>query len=161
MKDEVYCYKRRIEGLLRRVKASRIPEESKRKILDFYRECVLRGYSKARTIKYIDTLERIARALGKPFSQVDKRDIENLIAEIEQKGYTEWTKHDYKVILRVFYRWFKKNEYPEEVSWIKIKGSGNHKLPEELLSFEEVLQMVNAADHVRDKAFILTLYESG
>jgi len=161
VKDEVYCYKRRIESLLRRVEASKIPEESKRKILDFYHECILRGYSKARTIKYIDTLERIARALGKPFSQADKRDVENLIAEIEQKGYTEWTKHDYKVILRMFYKWLRKCDYPEEVSWIKINSSDNHKLPEELLSFEEVLQMVDAADHVRDKAFILTLYESG
>jgi site-specific recombinase XerD/ribosomal protein L40E len=106
-------------------------------------------------------LERVARPLGKLFSQADKRDIENLVAGIEQKGYPEWAKHDCKVILRAFYRWLRKCDYPEEVSWIKIKSSNSHKLPEELLSFEEVLQMVDAADHVRDKAFILTLYESG
>jgi site-specific recombinase XerD len=161
VKDEVYCFKRRIEGCLRKVENSCIDEESKKNILDFYRECVLRGYSKARTIKYMDTLERIARELGKPFSQAGKSDIENLIAKVEQRNYSDWTKHDYKVILRMFYKWLRRCDYPEEVSWIKIKGSSNHKLPEELLSFDEVLQMVDAADHVRDKAFILTLYESG
>ena len=35
------------------------------------------------------------------------------------------------------------------------------KLPEELLTKEEIMKMVDAAEHIRDKAFILTLYESG
>lgn len=161
MKDEVYCFKRRIECTLRKIRNSSIPEESKKNILDFYRECILRGYSKARIIKYLDTLERTARLLDKPFEEAKKEDIENLIAEIEQRGYTEWTKHDYKVILRVFYRWLRNCDYPKEVSWIKIKGTNNHKLPEELITAEEVLKLADAADHIRDKAFILTLYESG
>ena len=161
MKDEVYCYKRRIESTLRRVKRSSIPDESKKNILDFYRECIIKGYSKARIIKYIDTLERIARDLNKPFSEARKEDIADLIARIEQRNYSDWTKHDYRVILRVFYRWLRNTDYPEEVSWIKIKKSNNHKLPEELLTAEEVFRLVDAADHIRDKAFILTLYESG
>ena len=161
MKDEVHCYKRIIESVLRRVKNSSIPEESKKNILDFYRECILRGYSKARTIKYLDTLERTARLLGKPFEEAKKEDIQDLIAEIEQRDYSEWTKHDYKVILRVFYRWLRNCDYPEETSWIKLKSTNNHKLPEELLTVEEVNKLVDAAEHIRDKAFIQTLYESG
>jgi hypothetical protein len=35
VKDEVYCYNKRIERLLKRVKASNIPEESKKKSLIF------------------------------------------------------------------------------------------------------------------------------
>jgi len=161
VKDEVHCYKRRIESVLRRIKNSSIPEESKKNILDFYRECILRGYSKARTIKYLDTLERTARLLGKPFEEAKKEDIQDLIAEIEQRDYSEWTKHDYKVILRVFYRWLRNCDYPEETSWIKLKSTKNHKLPEELLTVEEVNKLVDAAEHIRDKAFIQTLYESG
>ena len=161
VKDEVHRYDKRIESLLRRIKNSGIPEESKKNILDFYRECILRGYSKARTIKYLDTLERTARILGKPFEEATREDIEDLIAEIERRDYSDWTKHDYKVILRIFYRWLRKCEYPEEVSWIKIKVKSTPKLPEELLTVEEINKLVNAAEHVRDKAFILTLYESG
>ena len=85
MKDEVYCYKRRIEACLRKIRNSGIDEESKRKILDFYQECIVRGYSKARIIKYLDTLERIARDLRKPLTQAKKEDIVNLIAKIEQR----------------------------------------------------------------------------
>jgi site-specific recombinase XerD/ribosomal protein L40E len=162
VKDEVYCFKRRIEGCLRKIRNNpSIDEESKQKILDFYQECIVRGYSKARIIKYLVTLERIARDLGKPLIQAKKEDIVNLIAKIEQRGYSEWTKHDYKVILRIFYKWLRKNDYPEEVSWIKVRDSRNHKLPEEILTQEEVQRMIDAADHIRDKAFISTLYESG
>lgn len=161
MKDEVYCYKKRIKSCIKKIKNSIIDEESKQKILEFYKECVVRGYSKARIVKYLDTLERIARDLGKPLMQAKKEDIVNLVAKIEQRNYSEWTKHDYKVILRVFYRWLRESEYPEEVSWIKIKGSNNSKLPEELLTVEEVNKLIASADHLRDKAFISTLYESG
>jgi len=142
VKDEVHCYKRIIESVLRRIKNSSIPEESKKNILDFYRECILRGYSKARIIKYLDTLERTARLLGKPFEEAKKE-------------------HDYKVVLRVFYRWLRNCDYPEETSWIKLKSTNNHKFPEELLTVEEVNRLVDAAEHIRDKAFIQTLYESG
>jgi len=161
VKDEVHRYDKRIESLLKRIKNSGIPEGSKKNILDFYRECILRGYSKARTTKYLDTLERTARILGKPFEEATREDIEDLIAEIERRNYSDWTKHDYKVILRIFYRWLRKCEYPEEVSWIRIKVKSTPKLPEELLTVEEINKLVNAAEHVRDKAFILTLYESG
>jgi len=162
VKDEVYCFKRRIEGCLRKIRNNpSIDEESKQKILDFYQECIVRGYSKARIIKYLVTLERIARDLGKPLTQAKKEDIVNLIAKIEQRGYSEWTKHDYKVILRIFYKWLRRDDYPEEVNWIKVRDSRNHKLPEEILTQEEVQRMIDAADHIRDKAFISTLYESG
>ena len=72
MKDEVHCYKRILRSVLKRIRDSNIPEQSKKNILDFYRECILRGYSKARTIKYLDTLERTARLLGKPFEEAKK-----------------------------------------------------------------------------------------
>lgn len=161
MKDEVYRTKQRIESCLRRIRNSCIDEDSKQKILEFYQECIVRGYSKERIIKYLVTLERIARDLGKPFVEAKKADIVNLIAKIEQSNYSDWTKHDYKVILRVFYKWLRKEERPEEVGWIRIREANRHKLPEELLTVEEVNRLIEAADHIRDKAFISTLYESG
>jgi integrase/recombinase XerD len=161
VKDEVHCYEKIIEGLLRRINKSSIPEDSKKSLLDFYRECILRGYSKARIVKYMDTLERIARLMPTSFSKSTKDDIVNFITEIEQRDYSEWTKHDYKVILRGFYRWLKHTEYPEEVSWMCVKSAKAVKLPEELLTVDDINKLVDAADNLRDKAFIMTLYESG
>lgn len=162
VKEEVYRFDRRIESSLKHIENSDILEENKQKIFDFYHECIVRGYSKARILKYLSTLLSLAKLLGKPFVDARKEDIIEVIAKIEQSNYSDWTKHDFKSILKVFFKWLRKTEdYPEEVRWIKVTSKSRVKLPEELLTVEEVLKMVNVAEHIRDKAFVLTLYESG
>jgi hypothetical protein len=68
VKDEVYGYSGRIECLLNRIRQSAGAEQNKKKILEFYHECIMRGYSKARTIKYLYTLDKTVSMLKKPFS---------------------------------------------------------------------------------------------
>jgi len=83
---------------------------------------------------------------------------------LEEKPYAEYTKYDFKIVLKMFYKWLKGNdeEFPQEIKWLKPKLKNNvHKLPEELLSEEDVLKIAQAATNPRDKALILTLYESG
>ena len=54
------------------------------------------------------------------------------------------------------------DEYPKEVKWIHPRMmKRNGKLPEELLTTEDIKKMANATDNLRDRAFILFLYESG
>ncbi|MHA1829826.1 MAG: tyrosine-type recombinase/integrase, partial [Candidatus Heimdallarchaeaceae archaeon] len=162
MKNEIYGYQRRIERTLKNIEKSTIDKESKRKIFEFYRECVIKGYSKARIIKYIDTLKTIYKFLGKPFTKAEKEDIAELIRKIEERDYSEWTKRDFKIILRIFYKWLKKTEeYPEEVKWIRPTNGRRIKLPEELLTVNEIRKLVDSADNLRDKTFVLVLYESG
>ncbi len=87
-----------------------------------------------------------------------------MVYRIERSDYSPWTKHDYKVALKRFYRWLKDGgeEYPEEVKWIRTTLTARDELlPEELLMEEEVMRLVDACDNPRDKAFIMTLYESG
>jgi site-specific recombinase XerD len=53
-------------------------------------------------------------------------------------------------------------DYPDKVKWIKTSGRYNHnKLPEDLLTQEEIRDMIKAADNPRDKALLFVLYESG
>jgi len=114
---EVYGYAGRIENFLKKRKGSAIDEQSKNKILAFYHECLVRGYSKARTIKYLYTLEKTAALLTKPLVEVKKEDIVDLVEKIEERNYPDWTKHDYKVIIKVFFRWLRNTEsYPAEVN---------------------------------------------
>ena len=83
---------------------------------------------------------------------------------IEKKDYSAWTKHDYKVTIKRFYKWLKGNDetYPEEVKWIKTTlKKQDIVLPEELLTEEEIKRLVGSALSIRDKAFIISLYESG
>ncbi|MBT7496896.1 tyrosine-type recombinase/integrase, partial [Candidatus Woesearchaeota archaeon] len=93
-------------------------------------------------------------------------DLKRFVGEIQQReDYSPWTKQLYKVTLRKFYKWMKQTEeYPPEVSWIKINVSKSEKkLPSEgeLLTENEVRQLINSTNNLRDKALISVLYESG
>lgn len=66
---------------------------------------------------------------------------------------------DLKIILRKFLRFLGKDSLVS--SW-RIKSiSNNAKLPEEILTEEEIKKIAEAAYFKRDKAFVLALYESG
>ncbi len=80
------------------------------------------------------------------------------------KPAAEWTIYTYKTILKRFYKWLngKDEEYPPEVKWIHPKMSKrNKKLPDELLSMDDVKKIANGTQNLRDRAFVLFLYESG
>jgi integrase/recombinase XerD len=162
LKDEINRYGQRIENLLKRIHTSTIDETSKTSIIEFYQDCVTQGYSQARIIKYLDTIERIGRMLGKPFQDINKQDVVEFVRGIQAADYSDWTKRDYKIILKLFYRWLKKAEdYPDEVAWIKARLPRRMALPDELLTAEDVRKIAEAAIHPRDKALALVLYESG
>jgi len=74
--------------------------------------------------------------------------------------------HLFKIFLRKLYRFIRgieeKGKYPEEVEWISIHIADNHKkLPEELLTEEEILRIIQKCDNLRDKALVAALAESG
>lgn len=132
-------------------------------LLRYYSECAATGYSIGRLEKLLRTLYGIAVNLGKDFEGATKEDLINLVEGIESRDYTGWTKYDHKMILKRFYKWLKGNgkAYPEEVAWINANIGHKNYLPQELLTEEDVTHLVEKADNLRDKALILTLYESG
>jgi integrase/recombinase XerD len=161
-KLEIYDYDRRISTILERIKNSKIDKNDKVLIIDFYHELLTRDLSKGRVFKYLYTLHNIAKILKNPFVKTTKKGIAELIRELEERNYADWTKHDYKVVLKVFFRWLKKSdEYPDEVKWVKTTVKNHNTLPEEVLTEDDVRKLVEAATNLRDKAFILVLYESG
>jgi site-specific recombinase XerD/ribosomal protein L40E len=161
-KVEIYNYERKIDRVLEKINKSCVDHKNKTAILDFYNDLLCRGLSKARILKYLNTLERIDRFFGKTFVNATKNDIADLVRKIEEKDYSDWTKHDYKIVLKIFYRWLRGTEnYPEEVKWIKATVKNNNILPEEVLTEDDIKKLVECATSLRDKAFILVLYESG
>ncbi|HKZ45455.1 MAG TPA: tyrosine-type recombinase/integrase [archaeon] len=143
-----------------------IPSENQIQIIKFYRYLVAEKKSPSRIIKYLYALRAINDFLKKPFEDATKDDIVEVVAQIEEKMSDNWSKRDYKECMKFFYRWLrgmeKEDGYPPEVEWLKPKRlNGNHKLPEELLTEEDIKKLVESADNIRDKAFVFTLYESG
>lgn len=145
-------------------KLKALSRENRELILKFIKDCYAEGLNKRRADKYLGQLINIANSLEVNFAKATKEDIKRLVGKIEQSGYMEWTKHDYKVTVKRFWKWLRQTEdmYPEEVRWIKttVKNASN-KLPEDILTQEDIRKLIENAINLRDKALISVLYESG
>ncbi len=131
-------------------------------ILDFVENCFVKGLGQQRILKYISTLKMIATQINIDFDKVEKRDLFIFISELEQSDKSEWLKHDYKVALKKFYKWYLKDDNPELTKWIKASISRkDRKLPEEMLIEEDILKMINCAKKKSDKAIIALLWDIG
>ena len=120
------------------------------------------GLSYARASAYIDTFMTFGRYVKKSFEDVSREDVERFFEWMKESGYSESTISSTKWRLKRFYKWLlgEDERYPEQVSWLRPNNVKN-RLPREILSIEEVKAMANAAENIRDKALVLTLYESG
>ena len=142
-----------------KIKASEISDRNKQLILDFVKECSTRELSYARMRFYLAKLWVIIRLLNdKPLDGLSEEDVKNLVSEIRNNGYSDWTIYGYKVVVKQFFRWLK----GYQLDWLKITMKNNHeKLPEEILTKDEVERMIANGNSSRDKAIVAVIYESG
>jgi len=167
----VYNNERRLDTALKNLNEIDITKQNKTDIRTYLHFLSAQGISIARQCKYIYPLKNIARWLNKDFSKATKEDIVRICSNIENnKDYTAWTKQDYKVTIKKFYKWlYNRNkddidewEYPKIVKFIKIrKPKESRKIPSDLLKPKDIEFLANHARNLREKALILTLYESG
>ena len=166
-KIDIHDYDRQLARLLKRIKTDeKISDANKITILKFHDRLLADNLSKARVIYYLGRLSIIAAWIKKDFGEAVRKDIEAVMRKVNQMDYTEWTKADYRVTLKKFYKWLRdyneKGAYPPEVSWINTHVSiDKQNLPDNLPNDEDVKKMIEAAEHPRDKALIACLYESG
>ncbi len=165
-KIDIYGYEKQITQSTERLNASAVLPKNKKLIFDFCEHAQLQGLTKPRILFYLERLGHIGAWVDKEFTQCTLKDIEHLVKKINDKDYTEHTRIDYLGTVKRFYKWLKgfegKREFPEEVSWIKTTLKRDRKqLPEDLLTQEDVEKMISAAEHIRDKALIATLFETG
>jgi len=165
MNETIHNYEIRMKSVLNKLKDNNsIPERDKEIILRFKEECFAYGLSKARAIKYIYHLIKLREWLGIDFEDATEEDIKSLVITIGKSPYSEYTKLELKISVKRLYKLIRNsNDYPPEVKWIKprrIKAE-RIKLPEELLTEEDIIKLINAANSQRDKAFVAMLYETG
>jgi len=164
--NEYVMYKSQtnFEQELGRLNASGLHSKTKKQIEDFSRIRLAKGSSKLRVVKCMYCIRYLAGWLNKDFSKATKTDLIKLVTEIDSKNYSDYTRYDFKIVLKMFYKWLlgKDEEFPKVIKWLKPRlKNAKHKLPEELLTAEEVANLANATTNPRDKALILVLYESG
>ncbi|HLB67312.1 MAG TPA: tyrosine-type recombinase/integrase [Thermoplasmata archaeon] len=161
---DLYGYGKRLERAVERIAArADLPDGARERILDFHRHCVASGLSPARTLRYLNDLPQLATRLGRPFEDASRTDLERVLEAIERSDYAPQTKLDFRKTVKKFYKWQNGGEaYPDCASWIKTTGKRNHdRLPEDLLTEDDVKRLVAAATHPRDRALIAVLWESG
>jgi len=134
-------------------------EENEKLILKFIKNLFAEGLSKPRIIKYANHLKVLSEKMGKKFMDVNKEDIITFLSDLERSDYSAYTKKDYKVVLKRFFRFLEKGELIKNVK-TTIKEN-RKKLPGEILTKAEVRKMIEAADHPRNKVIIAVLYEGG
>jgi site-specific recombinase XerD len=144
------------------LKNSNISEVNKQLISDFVENCYAQGLGQQRVIKYISILKMIAIQINLDFDKVEKRDLFTFISQLEQSDKSEWLKHDYKIGIKKFYRWYFNDGDPEITKWIKASISKkDKKLPEDLLTEEDIKKMIDCAKKNRDKAIVALLWDIG
>jgi len=143
----------------RRLRESTIAESDKKLIRSFVTEKVASaGIGKHRITKYMQVLRLTAeRHLDtQNYDDLTKPDVIRIIVDLERSGMSDWTKHDYKLMLKIFLGWLGK-----DVSWIRVKNPRSDLRPEDMLTLDDVQRLIDAAISLRDKALISMLYEGG
>lgn len=163
-KPDIYNIHRKLERALARIQKDKsISPANLAHILKFKDACLADGLTIHRVLRHLFFFQTLARLFKIDFAAAMRPDIQALVQQVEQSDYADATKQDLKAALKKFYRWLRQTEdYPDEVRWIKtgIKGS-RKKLPEGLVTPQDVQKLMAVADHPRDRALVAVLYESG
>lgn len=164
---DLHNYKQRLDGQIEILrKQPDISQDNKKLILEFKDYLLSEGIGIAKIARYMIDARKFCAMLNKPVRKATEADIRKIVGALEQTQLAAETKKCFKIFVRKFYRFLhgmnKKGEYPPEVSWISIAiAQKNYKMPEELLTEQEVKEIIRACDNIRDKALISVLAESG
>jgi integrase/ribosomal protein L40E len=142
-----------------------VSQRNKALVMEFLDRLKAEGLSLARQMGYVQRLTTIAVILGKDFDKTNQQDIEQVVRSINAKDWAEWTKDNYRVTVKRFWRWLKglaRGKDPPETEWITIgKATSRIILPQDLLTKEETGRLIQVAEHPRNKAYVAVSDESG
>ena len=165
MDKDFYKHSGSLEYYNRKLTNDKSVSKSNKKLLhDFLRECSAQGLSEQRLRKYVSSFYTIFKLdPGFSLKTATEKDLKDLMVRVNNSHYAEWTKTDFKVAIKKFYKTMSGgDEYPKKVRWIKTTMKHNRrKLPEDLLSREEIGRLIKACSNERDRALISLLYEGG
>lgn len=98
---------------------------------------------------------------GKDLSKATHKDVINFL-DHRRETVEDYTVHLTYAKLRRFFEWLNKGKLPYEFTQIKVKKPRHSRVgAQEILTKEEVMNMVQAAGNPRDKAMLYCLWESG
>ncbi|MDE1856286.1 MAG: tyrosine-type recombinase/integrase [Candidatus Micrarchaeota archaeon] len=166
MADEKVKLEKSIKQLLDKINTRKMPEQNRKAIEAWINFLRARGLHQRTILKNLYCMNCFLEDMqGKvQLKTATREDIERAMARLEGSDYSTKTKSNIKVVVKSFYKHYlgEDSYYPRQVAWVKSAGARNKKmLPEDILTEDEVLKMIEAAGNLRDKAIIALLYDSG
>lgn len=169
---DVHNYTERLEHYLELIEADKNISKENKDLLKEFKDELLNGFvlgkkvSIGRTYKYLWICKVLMERMKTSIKLMKTDDLKKLIMDLEKEKANEWnasTMAECRLTLKKFLQWFNKAyETKFDYSWLRYgnptKGS---KLPEEILTEEEVLRLLDYCNNLRDKTLIYVLYESG
>jgi len=155
----IYNEKRRLENNLALLENSFICETNKSIINEFKSYLIATRIGILRTNRYVLDLRLVCeRHKDTPFPDWTSKDVIEVLEKVEMTDIAASSKNEYQKTLKKFFRWLKGDDW-EGLRYIK----GNRKIYKkpEIVTKEEILKLIEAANHPRDKAMIALLYEGG
>jgi len=138
-----------------------LPEQVK-VLQNYHRDNALNSLSEATCHNKMKDVTLFARAVKKPFDQVTEEDIKNYISDLS-KRVRDNTLSVKKSAIKCFFKWFyKTDDYPAIVSWIKTGyAKSKHRMPESILTPDDIKSLIDSARTVQHKAIIAVLFDTG
>ncbi len=158
---------KRLAALTRSIEADNFISESNKKTVFEHADFLKANGRDVKTaIKHLYSLRTFLKVLGKDIDlqKATRKDIEKAMGNLNATKLSDETKRDIKAIVKQLYKELLGEGiyYPPIVAWIKTTGrKGRKMLPEDILSEDEVLRMLDKANGIRDKAIIALLFDSG
>ncbi len=142
--------------------AEELSEPNRGYVLAFGAKLGLLNRKPQTVARVIRELRAVFPYLGKDARKATKEDIERLVLYLNKSGKAVNSLRKIKQTLKSFYKWlYSADDYPALVKWIKVDQMESMKLPEELLTEDEVAGLINACRSQRDRAIISLLYDTG
>ncbi|WP_048180190.1 site-specific integrase [Methanosarcina siciliae] len=158
----------KLEKKLSNLKETGASENNIQLVVKYIKSQTRQGKSKVSGLTYTTSLRYVLKNTRFEFDKVTQEDIEDFLDLLEtwtcesgrNKGelLSPFTKNTIKMQFKSFMQFIGKGE---EVKIVRCKNLKGSKLPEDILTKDEVLEIVKHAGSIRDKALFGLLYESG
>jgi site-specific recombinase XerD len=135
-------------------------------VLQRYKDTAYFGKS-PQTIRLMGcVLRRFDTYVKKPFKEATRDDVLSFFKQLQVEQMKALTIEMYRSQVKKFYKFIYDVEdgdkVPDQVSWIKVntKRVYTYKTKADMLTEEEVLQLINACKNAQERAIIAVLYDS-
>ncbi len=131
----------------------------KEAITRFLNSLQAQGIGESRLSKYLGHFAQLRKLLPRALVDVKPEELDRLLAQINTSRWAAWTKRDYQVTLKKFYRFF--DGTAERAGRVRVIRPSLKQIEEkEVLNEEDVRKMEAACRNNREQTVVRMLFES-